>query len=101
MADKLNAIEVLNWEYMVQIAQSHNHLVYTTDLKRALAKFAFELTQAEETTYQNDILRSLLIRMTYGHSKEKNREVIEDLAEKFCTQAYLLIEFAKQEGIRV
>ena len=100
MADKLNAIDVLDIEYLRQIARRHD-LAWTTDPRTALEMFAYQLIEAPNTEEQNNILRELLVRMTYGHSKEANKEVLKYLAGKFNTHTHLIVEFAKQEGIFV
>jgi hypothetical protein len=98
MADKLNAIEVLDVEYLRQIARGHR-LAWTTDPRTALEIFAYDFVKAPNGEEQNRILRELLVRMTFGHSKETNKEVLAYLAGKFHTHAHLMTEFAKQEGI--
>ncbi len=98
MADKLNAADVLNMEYLRTIAREHD-LAYTTDPRTALRLFAYDLIEAADVEDQNEILGQLLTRMTFGHSKETNREVLQYLAAKFHTDVRLIVEFAKQEGI--
>jgi hypothetical protein len=100
VADKLNATDVLDVEYLRQIARAHD-LAWTTDPRTALEIFAYQFTEAANTAEQNRILKELLARMAHGHSKEKNREVLRYLAGKFNTHLDLLAEFAKQEGIFV
>jgi hypothetical protein len=100
MADKLNAADVLDMEHLRTIAREHD-LAYTTDPRTALQLFAFDVVQAADVEDQNEILGQLLARMTFGHSKETNREVLRYLADKFHTDARLITEFAKQEGILV
>jgi hypothetical protein len=100
MADKLNAVDVLDIAYLRQIARGHD-LAWTTDPRTALEIFAFQFTEATNAEEQNKILKELLVRMTLGHSKETNREVLKYLAGKFNTHTRLMAEFAKQEGIFV
>src|SRR5258706_1091075 len=100
MADSLNATDVLDWEYLKEIAYPHD-LEYSTDLDRALGIIAYQLIEAQDSASQNEILSSLILRATYGHSKEKNREVVSHLAVKLCTHPHLLMEFAKQAGALV
>lgn len=98
MPDKLNAIDVVDWEYLCKIANPHD-LAYSTDPQRALEIFAFQLTHAEDAEHQNEVLRKLILRMTSGHTKETNRQVMVYLAGKCRANAQLLTEFAKQEGV--
>ena len=100
MAGKLNAADVLNMEYLRGVAQHHD-LAYSTDPRRALEIFAYEFVEAGESDEQNRILTELLGRMTSGHSKETNRDVLKYLAAKLNTHFYLLTEFAKQEGMLI
>ena len=76
-------------------------LAYTTDPRTALQLFAYDVVEAASVEDQNEILGQLLVRMTSGHSKETNREVLQYLANKFHTDVRLIAEFAKQEGILV
>jgi hypothetical protein len=98
MAGKLNAGDVLNMEYLRGIARDHD-LAYSTDSQRAVEIFAYEIVEAASADEQNRILRELLARMTSGHSRETNRDVLKYLAGKLSTHLYLLTEFAKQEGM--
>ena len=98
MVKRLNAIDVVDWDYLKRLAQPHD-LAWSTDPKRVLEIFAFQLTSAEDTESQNDVLAALLLRITSGHSKETNLGVIIYLADKFCTHPQLLCEFAKQVGV--
>jgi hypothetical protein len=100
MADRLNAVDVLNLDYLRTIARAHD-LAYTTDPHAAFQMFAYDLIEAADVGDQNEILAQLLIRMTLGHSKETNREVLKYLAQKCHTDIRLIMEFAKQEGILV
>ena len=100
LADKLNAVDVLDMEYLRTIARGHD-LAYTTDPRTALQLFAYDVVEAADVEDQNEILRQLLARMTFGHSKETNMEVLRYLADKFHTDVRLIAEFAKQEGILV
>jgi hypothetical protein len=100
MADKLNAADVLDIEYLRTIAREHD-LAYTTDPRTALQVFAHDVVEAADLEDQNEILAQLLARMTFGHSKETNREVLLYLADKFHTDVRLIVEFAKQEGVLV
>ena len=63
--------------------------------------FAYDIVEAMDAEDQNEILRQLLARMTFGHSKETNMEVLRYLAGKFKTHVRLLVEFARQEGMLV
>ena len=100
MPGRLNAGDVLNMEYLRGMAREHD-LAYSTDPRRALEIFAYEIVEAANTEERDRILRELLARMMSGHSRETNREVLKYLAAKLSTQLYLLAEFAKQEGMLV
>ncbi|HWY20229.1 MAG TPA: hypothetical protein VNX26_03355 [Candidatus Acidoferrum sp.] len=100
MGVKLNAADVLDLEYLRRIARGHD-LAYSTDPRTALEIFAYDVIEAIDTEDQNEILRQLLARMTFGHSKATNMEVLEYLAGKFNTHARLLVAFGRQEGILV
>ena len=97
----LNAVDVLNWDYLCEIANEHPEVVFTTDIRRALERFAYDFTQAASAEDQNEILSQLLERATFGHSPETNEQTVERFADLLCTDRSLLREFAKQEGIRL
>lgn len=101
MAQKLNAIDVLNWEYLCRVADAHSELAYTTDIQRAIEKFAFAFTQATDVDDQNEVLTQLLEDATFGNSAAANDEVLDWFAEFLCTDRRLLREFARQQGIRI
>lgn len=96
----MNASDVLDIEYLRSIARKRD-LAYTTDPGTALQLFAYDLVEAADVEDQNEILGQLLAKMTFGHSKKTNREVLQYLATKFHTDVRRIIEFAKQEGILV
>jgi hypothetical protein len=100
MAVKLNAADVLDLEYLRSIARGHD-LAYSTDPRTALEIFAYDIVEAVDAEDQNEILRQLLARMTFGHSKKTNVDVLQYLAGKFNTHVRLLVEFARQEGMLV
>lgn len=100
MGVKLNAADVLDLEFLRRIARGHD-LAYSTDPRTALEIFAYDVIEAVDTEDQNEILRQLLARMTFGHSKATNVEVLEYLAGKLNTHARLLVAFGRQEGILV
>ena len=72
MADKLNAVDVLDMEYLRTIARRHD-LAYTTDPRTALQLFAYDVVEAADVEDQNEILGQLLARMTFwafkGHEQ--------------------------------
>ena len=69
MVAKLNAVDVLDMEYLRTIARGHN-LAYTTDPRTALQMFAYDVVEAADIEDQNEILAQLLARMTSGHSND-------------------------------
>jgi hypothetical protein len=97
----LDALNVLNWDYLCEIANEHPELVFTTDIHRALERFAYDFTRADSIEDQNEILAQLLENATFGHGAETNEGTVRCFAELLCTERKLLREFAKQEGIRL
>jgi len=100
MPDRLNAVDVLNCEYLREIAYDHG-LAYTTDFNRALEIFAHAFIQAGNVADQNTMLTQLLSDSTFGQSTDANEETVAYLANFLRTSPILLREFAKQEGIRL
>jgi hypothetical protein len=101
MPDKLNAIDVVDVEYLRSVARDPGRIVWTTDIQSAIAVFAYNFLEAPDTEAQNEVLRILLENATFGHSTDSNEDTIAYFAEYICTHRHLLRTFAKQEGIRL
>jgi|SRR5580692_10443583 hypothetical protein len=99
MANKLNAVDVVNLDYLRSIAQPHESTVWTTDFERALEIFAFNFLSVPDIDSQDAVLRILLENATFGQSAESNEDTIQTFAYFIRTHPYLLRAFAKQEGI--
>jgi hypothetical protein len=101
MPNQLNAKDVLNVEFLKAAAHRSRDLAYTTDPSTAVDIFAHDFIEASDVQDQNEILLSLLQRMTYGHSAQTNERVVNYVAEKLMSNRKALREFAKQGGINL
>jgi hypothetical protein len=101
MANKLNAIDVVDVEYLHSIARDPGGIVWTTDIETAMTVFAYSFLEAPDVESQNEVLRLLLEHATFGTSTETNEDTIAHFADFFCLHRQLLRTFAKQEGIRL
>jgi hypothetical protein len=101
MNNKLRAVDVLDWEYLCSIANEHADLVWTTDIRTAVERFAFDFTQAADDDDRDEILTRLLQLMTFGHSAETNEGTIAQFARFLCADVGLVRAYGKQQGIRL
>ena len=97
--EKLNASDVLNWNYLLQIAAKPDSP--TPHLSEAIPKLAYALTSAASEETQNEELVEALKNATDGQSRETAERVVMRLAQLFQSDPKLLRRFAKENGIRL
>ena len=66
----------------------------------ALQQFAYDFVQAADIEDQNEILVTLLQRVTSGQPVETNQKTIDWFANVLESDPVQVRKFAKQEGIR-
>ena len=96
--EKLDAADVLNWEYMVQIGEQ---IQSPKSWREGARRFAYLFVSTGDRQAQNTMLADLLSRATDGQSTETVEEILEALALSLHANRSLLKEYAKQIGIRV
>jgi hypothetical protein len=97
--EKLNACDVLNWDYLVEIAVKAEQPAKS--LFEALTGFAYDFTSTADEGVRNQMLLDFLHNATDNTSRESATEVIKCLAKQLRSDEKLLKKFAKQSGIRL
>ncbi len=97
---KLNAVDVLNWEYLVEIGEflEPDHKPTPNEAIRGFA-YSFVSTASEEI--RDTMLTAILLNATRWSSAEKNEEYVAWLARALKSDLALLRNFAKQVGVRL
>ena len=94
----LDAGDVLNWDYLCEIAE---WIEKPKDWKQGARHFAYRFTSTGDAAKQNVMLSDLLLNATANQSIEAAEDVIESLSTSLNTDMSLLREFAKQCGIKL
>jgi hypothetical protein len=98
-ADKLDAVDVLDWDYLCKISEFVEH---PKDWNRGgVQRFAHRFTSVSEVEAQNAMLADLLNNATHLQSLEAAEEVIKALAKSLHADRGKLREFAKSIGVRL
>jgi hypothetical protein len=95
----LAAADVLNWDYLVRIAEYVEGRV--TSPTKALAGFAYAFTSTADEGIQNQMLIDLLRNATDHCSRDAAEEFIERLAILLQSDHKLLRQFARENGVRL
>jgi len=96
---KLDACDVLNWDYLVKIAVKAERPA--RNLQEALTGFAYDFTSTSDDEIRNDMLKDFLRRATDNTSRTSAEEVIKCLSGHLRSDHQLLRKFAKQCGVRL
>lgn len=97
---KLNAIDVLNWDYLLEIGEffEPNHKPTPAEAIRAFA-YSFVSTASDEA--RDAMLTAILQNATRWSSVEANEEYVTWLARVLKSDLALLRNFARQVGVRL
>ena len=98
--ENLDAVDVLNWEYLVKIATFFEEWE-VKHLHQAIRTFAYGFTSTDSVEKQNSLLACWLENATHLQSAETAEEIVSTLAELTCSDLQSLRRFAKQNGIRL
>jgi len=100
MADKkLDAIDVVNWDYFVEIAECPTERPRTAD--EAAKGFAYAFTSTADEEIRNQMLLDILKNGTRTGSVYSCEDFIRNAAGIFHCDSKLLRRFAKEGGIRL
>lgn len=95
---KLDAADILDWDYMCKIAE---FVEKPKDWNDGAKRFAHRFTSVGGVEAQNTMLADLLGHATYLQSPEGAEEVIDALSKSLRADKEQLREFAKGIGIRL
>jgi hypothetical protein len=93
------ASEVLNWDYLVEIAEKAQGKRKTLDA--VLKDFAYDFTSTADEDRRDEMLKNILKNATENTSRMAAEEFIKNAAIRFHCERKLLREFAKEAGIRL
>jgi hypothetical protein len=93
------ACDVLNWDYLVEIAEKAQGQRKTLDA--GLKDFAYDFTSTADEDVRDEMLRNILRNGTENTSRMAAEEFIKNAATRFHCERKLLREFAREAGIRL
>jgi predicted NACHT family NTPase len=99
MKEKLRACDVLNWDYLVSISEPPEGR--TKNIGKAIAGFAYDFTSTADEDIRDQMLVDLLRNGTDNISRGSAEEYVKALANALRSDAGLVREFAKQNGVRL
>lgn len=99
---KLDAVDVLNWEYLVEISE-HTEADENgrASFDEALRGFAYSFTSTASEDNRNEMLRDILHNATCRNAKDTNEIFIAELSQILKCDYGLLRQFAKERGINL
>jgi hypothetical protein len=98
-ACKLDAVDVLDWDYLCKISE---FVERPRDWNNGgIQRFAHRFTSATDADAQNAMLSDLLNNATYLQSPETAEDIIDVLSKSLHAHKDKLREFAKGIGIRL
>lgn len=97
---KLRACDVLNWDYLVKIAEEKSERDAKT-VTEAVRKFAYDFTSTADEDVRDNMLIEWLQNGTYKQSKDTAEEIVARLADSLKTDLGTLRKFAKENGVRL
>jgi hypothetical protein len=96
----LTAVDVLNWDYLVEIGEFFEPREKITPAE-AIRAFAYSLVSTASEETRNAMLTSILQNATRWSSTETNEIYVAWLARMLKSDLALLRRFAKQVGVRL
>jgi hypothetical protein len=97
--NKLDAIDILNWDYLVKIGE----FIEPDDLTapEAIRAFAYSFVSTASDEVRQAMLTSILVNSTRWCTTETNEEYVAWLARMLKSDLKLLRDFARQVGVRL
>jgi hypothetical protein len=93
------ACDVLNWDYLVEIAEKAQGQRKTLDA--GLKDFAYDFTSTADEDVRDEMLKNILKNGTDNTSRTAAEEFIKNAAIRFRCERKLLREFAREAGVRL
>jgi hypothetical protein len=97
---KLDAVDVVNWEYFLEIAERLEPGERAANVAEGVRGFAYDFTSVADEEIRNEMLLEILKNGTCLGSIQACEDFIENTAAIFHCDAKLLRRFAKERGIR-
>lgn len=98
--EKINALDVFDWDYLCKIGVNHSRHEIRT-LQHAVEVFAYQLTSMQDQEQQNRLLSCWIQNATFLQSTTTAEEVLSALARYTRANLEVLRRFAKQNGVRL
>jgi hypothetical protein len=98
-SNKLRASDVLNWDYLVKIANRSQEDAKFLD--EGLATFAYNFTSTADDDNRNALPTDLMHNATDQQSKDTAEKIVELLAFRLQTDLQKLRQFGKENGVRL
>jgi len=96
---KLRASEVLNWDYLVEIAEKPEKR--TRDRNQAWRGFAYAFTSTGDEDIRDKMLLECIKNGTDHQSKESSEDFLKTLADDLHSDRSLIRRFARENGVRL
>jgi hypothetical protein len=93
----LDASEILNWDYLCEIAE---FVETPRNWNDGVKRFAYSFTSTASKDTRNTMLSDLLINATYKQSLMTTEYIIDTLAKSLHVNKLILREFASGVGIK-
>ena len=97
--EKLRAVDVLNWDYLVAISEKAEGRI--KNLKQAIAGFAYDFTSTANDDIRDQMLLDFLKNGTANVSRKSAEDFVRTLAHHLQSDYELLRKYAKENGIRL
>jgi len=96
---ELNAIDVVNWDYLVQVGEYVECKAHT--IEDGLRGFAYAFTSTANEEIRNEMLLDILKNGTRTGSVYACEDFLRNLASLLRCDPKALRQFAKERGIRL
>ncbi len=100
MEQKVDAVDIFDWDYLVQIG-ANLELKEVRNFSDGIRLFAYIFTSAAKVEHQNRLLADWLRDATHLQSIESAEEVLATVAERLRGNLELLRRFGRQNGVRL
>jgi hypothetical protein len=97
--DPLNAIDVVSWDYLVQVGEYVEERAHTAE--DALRGFAYAFTSTADEEIRNTMLLDILKNGTRTGSVYACEDFVSNLASWLHCDPKVLRQFAKERGVRL
>jgi hypothetical protein len=97
--DKLRAIDVLNWDYLVSLSELFDPSEKIKTADHALRAFAYSFVSTANNDHRDGMLAAILTNATRWNSSGPNETYVRWLSQMLDSDLDLLRNFAKQVSV--